>query len=334
MGLVAWLGAVVRHRANAVVLGRWCVELGLRESVRHGVTTIGEIAQPGGNHAPYHASPCGGTVFLELIAPRVERIEAALTAAEEHLLEVSHWRPGWSPHAPYTVHPELLARVVALSADHKIPLAMHLAESPEEIELLRDGRGPFRELLESRGVWDPTARRLGARPLDELQRLSRAHRALVVHGNYLDGEEIDFLGQQRRQMAVVYCPRTHAWFAHSRYPLEKLLAAGAIVALGTDSRASSPDLSLLAEMRQVAREFPALSRAAILELGTLGGARALGRESEIGTIEPGKLANLTVVALPDDAGADPQALLLDGTGEVVATWIRGNRVRLADALHP
>ena len=80
-------------------------------------------------------------------------------------------------------------------------------------------------------------------------------------------------------MAVVYCPRTHAWFGHARYPLEKLLAAGAIVALGTDSRASSPDLSLLAEMRHVAREFPAMSRATILELGTLGGARALGLDA-------------------------------------------------------
>ena len=72
-------------------------------------------------------------------------------------------------------------------------------------------------------------------------------------------------------MAVVYCPRTHAWFAHPRYPLEKMLAAWGDLALGTDSRASSPDLSLLAEMRHVAREFPAISRAAILGLGTRGG---------------------------------------------------------------
>ena len=229
-------------------------------------------------------------------------------------MKSEHWQPGLSPHAPYTVHPELLARAVDLSVEHEIPLAMHLAESREEIDFLRDGRGPFRELLESRGAWDPTARPRGARPLDELRVLARAHRALVVHGNYLDDEEIDFLGRQRRQMAVVYCPRTHAWFAHARYPLEKLLAAGAIVALGTDSRASSPDLSLLAEMRHVAREFPAMSRATILELGTLGGARALGLDSQIGTLEPGKWANLAAIALPEDAAADPHELLLDAAG--------------------
>ncbi len=326
MGLVEWLGRVVRHRANAPVLGRWCVEQGLRESIRHGVTTVGEIAQPSGSHDAYLASPCDGTIFLELIAPRVERVEAALEMAEKHVNKIGNWQPGLSPHAPYTVHPELLDRVVALSAEREIPLAMHLAESREEIELLRDGRGPFRELLESRGVWDPTARPPGARPLDELRVLSRAHRALVVHGNYLDDEEIEFLARQRPRMAVVYCPRTHAWFGHARYPLEKLMAAGAIVALGTDSRASSPDLSLLAEMRHVARAFPALDRATILELGTLGGARALGFDSQIGTLEPGKRANLAVVALPEDAAADPHELLLDAAGTVIATWVSGNRV--------
>ena len=309
----------------------YAIEQGLRESVAHGVTTIGEIAQSGGRMDAYHASPCDGTLFLELIAPRVERIEGALQAAATHILDdrgnpARHWQPGLSPHAPYTVHPELLARAVDLSVEHKLPLAMHLAESPEEIEFLRDGRGPFRELLESRGGWNPTARPHGARPLDELKVLSRAHRALVIHGNYLDDEGIDFLGRQRRQMAVVYCPRTHDWFGHARYPLERLLAAGAIVALGTDSRASAPDLSLLAEMRHVAREFPAMSRETILEIGTLGGARALGIDSEIGTLEPGKWANLAVVALPEASAADPHELLLDAGGVVVATWFRGNRV--------
>ena len=261
-----------------------------------------------------------------MIAPRVERIETALAAAEKHIYanSVGAWQAGLSPHAPYTVHPQLLARTVELSAERKAPLAMHLAESLEELEFLRAGRGPFRELLELRGGWGPAARPRGSRPLDVLRELSCGHRAVVVHGNYLDEEEIEFLGRQRQRMAVVYCPRTHAWFAHPRYPLEKLLAAGAVVALGTDSRASSPDLSLLAEMRHVAR-VPALDRATIVELGTLGGARALGLDDRIGTLEAGKWANLTVVALPDAVAADPHELLLDAGGDAAAAWIRGVR---------
>jgi aminodeoxyfutalosine deaminase len=324
MGIVEWLGSVIQHRAgadNSPQRARAAVAQGLRESLRHGVTTIGEIAQPGMPFEAYLASPCDGTIFLEWIAPRADRFEAVLAAAARHVQKIGRWQPGWSPHAPYTVHPELLSRAAALAATHQLPLAMHVAESREEIEFLRDGRGPFRELLESRGVWDASARPLSSRPLDELRMLARAPRALVIHGNYLDDEEIEFLGRQPR-MAVVYCPRTHAWFGHARYPLEKLLAAGVNVALGTDSRASSPDLSLMAELKHVARTFPALSRATILELGTLGGARALGLDSQIGSLEPGKTANLAVAPLPDTP-ADPYELLLDSEAEVSATWIRG-----------
>ena len=121
---------------------------------------------------------------------------------------------GLSPHAPYSVHPDLLAAVVELSNRHKIPVAMHLAESPEELELLRHGRGPLRSFLEELGAWDATAVTPGSRPLDYLRLLARAHRALVIHGNFLDDEEIAFLAAADR-MSVVYCPRTHDWFAPS-----------------------------------------------------------------------------------------------------------------------
>jgi aminodeoxyfutalosine deaminase len=328
MRLVDWLGSVIRHRAGASDKSPQAkiaaIARGLQECLRQGVTTIGEITQPGMAREAYLAWPVGGTIFLEMIAPRADRFETALQAAEQHVHSIGQWHPGYSPHAPYTVHPELLSRIVGLAAQRGLPLAMHLAESSEEIEFLRDGRGPFRDLLESRGVWDPAARPPGGRPMAELHQLARAPRALVIHGNYLDDEEIAFLGSQPR-MTAVYCPRTHAWFGHAAYPLEKLLAAGVNVALGTDSRASSPDLSLLAEMRHVAREFPALRRAAILELGTLGGARALGLDSQFGTLEAGKRANLAAVAMPE-AAADPHEPLLGSATEVVATWVGGSRV--------
>ena len=75
--------------------------------------------------------------------------------------------------------------------------------------------------------------------------LATAHRALVIHGNYLAGDEIDFVAAHRERMSLVYCPRTHAYFGHEPYPLAEMLAAGVRVAVGTDSRASNPDLRLL-----------------------------------------------------------------------------------------
>jgi cytosine/adenosine deaminase-related metal-dependent hydrolase len=336
MGLVDWLRAVMEYRRRQTVAAgegkRDAIEQGLTESLRHGVTTIGEIAQPRGNEGAYNAAPCGGTRFLELIAPRMDRLEAALEAAQAYLKDTHRaerdeyvaWQRGLSPHAPYTVHPKLLFAAAAMSAEYRVPLAMHLAESREELEFLRDHSGPFRELLDSRGGFDSSARPRGGRPLDELRCLVQAHRALVVHGNYLDDEEIEFVGRHRDRMAIVFCPRTHAWFNHAPYPLEKLLAVGAVMALGTDSRASSPNLSILAEMRHVAKSFPTLSRATILELGTLGGARALGRDAELGTLQVGNLADLTAIRLPADPAADPHEMLIDGEGDVVGTWVGGN----------
>ncbi len=210
----------------------------------------------------------------------------------------------------------------------RIPLAMHLAESREEIELLASGTGSLADFLRQRQAVVCPHGRPAMKPLDFLRELASADRALVIHGNYLDGEEMAFLAARSESMAVVYCPRTHAFFGHQRYPLEKMLAMGVTVALGTDSRASNPDLSLLAEMRFVARRYPELSRATILQLGTLSGAKALGLRG-IGRLEPGAYADLAVVAIPDDATADPYELLLAGDLPVVATWFRGQQVFVA-----
>ena len=216
--------------------------------------------------------------------------------------------------------------MIALSAAESRSRGHAPGRIAEELELLRDGTGPLRVCLEELGAWDATAIRPGTRPLDYLRLLATAHRALVIHGNYLDDEEIRLARRPTPQrMTVVYCPRTHDWFGHGAYPLEKMLAAGVAVALGTDGRGSSPDLSLLAEMRFAAQQHPAVGRERILQMGTILGARALGREREIGSLEPGKQADLAVVALPDRDAADPHELLFDSQEPVVGCYFAASR---------
>ncbi|OHB85609.1 MAG: hypothetical protein A2V98_10340 [Planctomycetes bacterium RBG_16_64_12] len=328
MRFTAWIREVVRFREFGPHRPRHAVKIGLKESLACGTTTLGEIAQPNWQADPFVSSPLETTVFLELIGPTFDWLLQTRERAEEYLRSASpsgSWRPGLSPHAPYSVHPLLLEAVASLSAVQRVPIAMHLAESREELQLLSSGTGPFREILENMRCWDPVAFPRGGRPLDCLEALANAHRALVIHGNYLDDEEIAFLGNRADRMAVVYCPRTHAFFAHNDYPLTKLLSSGATVALGTDSRASSPDLSVLAEMRFVARKHPTIGPETVLRLGTINGARALGRDHRLGSLEPGKYADLAVVALPDREAANPYELLFDSNLPVVATWYRGKR---------
>ncbi|HEV3416835.1 MAG TPA: amidohydrolase family protein [Pirellulales bacterium] len=331
MRFADWIHAVVAYRRRRTDAKRQAASLkGIAESIRFGTTTLGEIATAGwlleafARDAP--SSP-ESTVFLETIGLRRNRFQAGLDAAKEHLtLSAKRGiRIGLSPHAPYTVSPEMVRRLAALSAVAAIPLTMHIAESPEELELLRTGKGPLRDMLVKLDAWDPQAVPPGSSPLDYLRMIARAHRALVIHGNYLSDEEIAFIGANSQRLSVVYCPRTHAYFKHAPYPLGKLLKAGITVALGTDSRASNPDLNLFAEMRHVA-DHHSVAPHRIVAMGTLDGARALGRDNELGSLERGKRADLVVIRLPDAATRDPYELLFDARSFVETTIHQGRVV--------
>lgn len=326
MGFVDWIRRIIQRFRQQRSTSRGPIARGLQECIRSGTTTLGEIAQPGWPADLFEAATLEATVFLELIAPTPERIGPLLELAPQHIRAADpsgQWRPGLSPHAPYSVLPQLLSAAVSLSASGRVPIAFHLAESREELQLLRSSSGPFRDYFEELGTCDPDLFGRGTRPLDYLRTLAAAHRTLIIHGNYLNSEDIAFLAERAERMSVVYCPRTHAYFGHDAYPLEQMLAAGVTVALGTDSRASSPDLRLLAEMRFVAERYPTLARDVVLRLGTINGARALGRDHEVGSLEPGKYANLAVAALPDHDATDPHELLFESERPVVATWYRG-----------
>jgi cytosine/adenosine deaminase-related metal-dependent hydrolase len=262
------------------------------------------------------SGPLSLTVFTELLGLDPARQETLLTRAgnylEERLESGRGPKPGLSPHAPYTVGPDLLRKACELSAAERVPVAMHLAESRDELELLRTHQGPLVEVLQNLGAWHPESLPLGLAPIDYLQLLATAHRALVIHGNYLGRDDFEFIAAHRERMSLVYCPRTHAYFGHEPYPLAGMLAAGARVAVGTDSRASNPDLSILSELRHIARHHPNISRDAILRMGTLSGAEALGSAAKLGSITPCKRAWLATVPLGQTHG-EPHELLFGST---------------------
>ena len=267
-------------------------------------------------------------MFRELIAPTAERVDEAMSAAEAFLAAepAPAIVPGLSPHAPYTVDCRLLAELVRLGRRYRVPFAMHLAESREELELLQTGGGPFRQLLEGLGAWNPDPAARWPSALAYLQALAAADRALVVHGNYLDADEIAFMAEHAATMALVYCPRTHDFFGHARYPLAGLLGRGVAVALGTDSRASNPDLSLFDELRFVGQQYPEVDPAVVLALATQGGAAALGLADRVGTLESGKQADLTVVELAGGGGDEPHSRLFGPDARVCQTWMAGRPV--------
>lgn len=307
--MVDWIRAVIRFRQGP--RGPAPVATGLEECRRDQTALVGEIAQPGWRPADFENGPAS-VVFLELIAPTAEREEAARRAAAEHVARSSGqmWRPGLSPHAPYTVPPAFFGELVAMARRYGLPIAFHIAESREELQLLRDGSGPFRPFLEAIPGWRGDAIPRRSRPLDYLRAAAEAPRALAIHGNYLDDEEVAFLAANARRVSLVHCPRTHARFGHERFPLDRMLASGVRVAIGTDSRASSPDLSMLAEWRFLVQTHPTIAPAKLLELTTLAGAEALGEAERYGSLAPGKSATMAVLPLSDGDLRDPYEAIL------------------------
>lgn len=302
------------------------IKRGVKECLAQGTTTLGEITTAPTADGVLADASLRCTMFHELIGLSEERASAALLDATTWLDAFERdslaRHPGLSPHAPYSVSSELLEKAITLSAEKEIALAMHLAESAEELELLASHSGPFVEMFMESGFWEPAAVPRGVRPLDFLMKLARAHRVLVIHGNLLASDEFAFLGERSDHMSVVYCPRTHAYFDHGRYPLLEMLAQGVNVSLGTDSRASNPDLSLWKEMQFVAETYSEIPREKVLEMGTLSAAAALGLDRDLGSLMPGKQADLCIVSLPSRE-AEPHDLVFDGRAGIHATVLRG-----------
>jgi len=326
-GLPAWIGRIVAARrsrapADAVAGREAAVRAGLAECVRLGVTTVGEIA----TGVPPGGYPVGG--------PRVRAYREALgLGLPPGRLPVGFVRDldrlaasgGISPHAPYTVAAPLGRALLAEAVRRRLPVTMHLAESPEEAELLATGSGPFRELLERFGAWPAGAPPRLLPPSAWIGRLAGAWRASVVHATFLgappDPHALDRLARHRDRIAAVVCPRTALRLGGRLPPVGRLREGGIRVALGTDGRGSAPDLDLLAEARELVGAGLVGPREALL-MATADAAWALGLERVAGTLVAGRPADLAVVGVAGSAG-DPCEAILRADAPRLATLRRG-----------
>jgi cytosine/adenosine deaminase-related metal-dependent hydrolase len=286
-----WLAAVVRSRpatspTSSEAQAAASIERGLEESSRLGVQYVLDVVHPlpsaqglgpAAAEQPFHLP------FAEIISTKVGRARQTWRAALDlyrrlRASEAERDPPfGLSPHAPYTTTGYVVRKAAERCQLAGWPIMMHLAESREELSWIENGGGSMQEFLE--GVVGeaglPTRdRRSLAQYIEDL---CRAPFAFIIHGNYLNQEAIDMLAKYRSKAAVVYCPRTHQFFGHPPHPLLALRRHGIQVTLGTDSRASNPDLSILEEARLVRRLFPELTADAILEMITSVPQAALSR---------------------------------------------------------
>jgi cytosine/adenosine deaminase-related metal-dependent hydrolase len=242
-----------------------------------------------------------------------------LAAAAERSSEREGLRAGIEPHAPYSIDLRGYAQCLSEASVRGMPLATHLAETPDEAAFLADHSGEFRRLWDILGSSVEDVPTFAGGPIAAMRATGvLTHPAVLAHVNYVSDRELEILARGRA--SVVYCPRTHAYFGHPPHRYAEMLARGVNVAVGTDSTASSPDLDLMADLRLIYRQGPDLGAATILEMGTVSGARALGMADFIGKLEAGYRADLC--AFPA-RGANPLHDLLESQQPCAATVVAG-----------
>jgi cytosine/adenosine deaminase-related metal-dependent hydrolase len=318
-----WIGLHVERKRridfdDMVAVAR----LGALECLRSGVTTVGDCSFSGAAAIACADLGLQGTIYLEVFGespgaiadgfePMRDRISAQLS---------DEVRLGISPHAPYTCSLDLYRACAELG----LPLATHLAESEAETVFLETGAGPW----ESFSDWLVTPPgTTGIRALADTGLLGR--HVLAAHCVQADEDEIELLALH--DVAVAHCPRSNALLGCGVAPLRDLLDAGIRVCIATDSPASTPSFDMFDELRAAVaaarareRRPDALTAAEALELATLGGARALGLDGSVGSLAPGKRADLTVLSLADTPFLPWEDPVLGGSPErVVATLVSG-----------
>ncbi|ASV73485.1 Chlorohydrolase, Atz/Trz family [Thermogutta terrifontis] len=337
-----WIPTVVAFRRSADYRPAEAISRGIEECVAGGACGIVDIAQPGWpawwveTFLPDRRLPSGPRPrvlsLLECIAVREDTVGELISRLDLHrwactLLGLD---AGISPHAPYTVPPTVLRQLVSYANARALPVAIHLAETAEEQELLQHQTGPFHKMFADLGINTRSLFGSGTSWAEYIAILSESSPLLIVHGNHLTSLERSLLQRSARRVAVVFCPRTYRRFGHAGYPLDEYLAAGIPVILGTDSRATNPDLSILRELQTVRELFPHLPAGQVLAMATSQPAKVLGWQGW-GYLRDGASAQITVVKLEDRIDErDPVEAVLAPQATVRAVWIDGQLAYSAD----
>lgn len=319
--LIVARGGAVEHVDDPAV-----IEAGasaVREAVEAGTVAVGDIGNSLASVGVLAAAGLDGIVFHELLGFRetsaalIAQTAAARAAARDRA--GARIRISIAPHAPYSVSPELFQAVRAeVSASAEPWTSVHVGESTEEMELLAAGTGEWVRMLRWIGAWreDWTPPQSG--PVEYLDALGVIDdHTLIVHGVQLSDDSLVRLRQ--RGATLVTCPRSNQWVGVGAPPIERFYRSGVAVAVGTDSLASVADLNLFEELKTMRWLGPGVPARRLIDSATLTGARALGLDGELGSLTPGKRADIVQIALPADVD-DIEEYLVSGIPFSAIDW--------------
>jgi cytosine/adenosine deaminase-related metal-dependent hydrolase len=273
---------------------------GIVEGLEAGITTYADTCSSGVVMRALREQGVRGIMYQETFGPDPSHAAAAIRELEARIDKLQPEQTdlvalGVSPHAPYTVSDRLYEAAARFADSRGLPMAMHIAESAAEYEIVASGSGDFAERWRRRGI---AVSKRARSPIELLDRLGALERGpLLIHCVRVDAADIQIMARHR--CCVAHCPASNAKFGHGIAPLLPIVDAGIRVGIGSDSVASNNRMDILDEARlavlihrAATERHDAFGAHQALELATIGGARALNLDSRIGSLEVGKDADL------------------------------------------
>jgi cytosine/adenosine deaminase-related metal-dependent hydrolase len=293
----------LRQSRNAVLNDEMLLDsarFGIVEGLEAGITTYADTCSSGVVIRALREQGVRGIMYQETFGPDPSHAAEAMRELEARINKLQPEQTdlvalGVSPHAPYTVSDRLYEAAARFAHSRRLPMAMHIAESAAEYEIVASGSGEFAERWRRRGI--SVAKRARS-PIELLERLGALdHGPLLIHCVRVDAADIQVM--ERHRCSVAHCPASNAKFGHGIAPLLPIVDAGIRVGIGSDSVASNNRMDILDEARLAVlihrgatQRHDAFGAHQALELATIGGARALDLDSRVGSLEVGKDADL------------------------------------------
>ena len=330
-GFYDWIQHIRRAKTHlSAEAFRESARRGVRDAWRCGITTV---ADTGDSEAVVDALTelAGrGVVYHEIFGPHPDQADVAMVELERAVGQLvqragEFVRVGVSPHAPYSVSGPLYRRVSQFAIREGFPVAVHIAESPAEVEFVVRREGPFAAAWHDRGIPSVETARSPVAYLHLLGVLDS--KPLAIHAVHTDRADAELLAEYGCTVAL--CPVSNRRHGHGEPPVRRLMDAGVASGVGTDSVASVGALDLFREVRD-ARALGGLSAADAISLATLDGARALGLDEEVGSLEEGKWGDLCVLELSTaparEASQLAEQIVEASPAQILHTYVAGRRV--------
>jgi 5-methylthioadenosine/S-adenosylhomocysteine deaminase len=329
-----WIIRLTKARQDVLTPERLLASarLGIGEGLLAGITTYADTCESGMVHQALRDMGVRGRMYLEAFGPQPEQAKDSIKALGARLaalrpLDTSLVSCGVSPHAPYSVSDALFSGIAMMAIAEQLPVAVHAAESEAEQRLVAAAEGDFADALRARNI------AVSPRATSTIELLDRTGvleaKPLLIHCVRASRADIRRIADHGGAMA--HCPASNAKLGHGVADLAGFLEAGVAVGLGSDSVASNNRMDLLDEARlavlfgrAATHRWDVLPAALGLELATTGGARALGLDAEIGSLEVGKSADLAAFPLDGPHAVpvqDPESALLFATTGRGATLV-------------